>query len=86
VDSFRFWGLGTGVVFLLSLIVGSYLLILIWLVISAEIAIVLWSPLRAWLEIPEPRVSKPRTHRDDFVEQDQELELVDHVALEPLEP
>jgi hypothetical protein len=84
VDSFRFWGLCTGFVFLLSLIVGSYLLILIWLVISAEIAVVLWTPLRAWLEIPE-RVDEPRTRYAELTDQDLEMELVDQ-ALEPVEP
>jgi hypothetical protein len=86
VDSFRLWGLCTGVAFLLSLIVGSYLLILVWLVISTEVAVVLWTPLRGWLGIPEPRAPKPRARHAEFVEEDLELELVDQAALEPVEP
>ena len=59
------------------------MLILIWLAISAEIALVLWTPLRGWLEIPEPRTRGTRQRHMELADHD--LELVDQ-ALEPLEP
>ncbi len=77
--------------FLLSLIVGGFTLILVWLILSAEMAVALWTPLRGWLGIPEPRATKPRADHSErarhieLMDQEIDLELVDQ-TLEPVEP
>jgi predicted tellurium resistance membrane protein TerC len=83
VDRFRLWGLCTAAVFILSLIVGSFMLLLIWLIVSAEAAVVLGTGLRGWLEIRERRDPASRNRRTEL--NDQDLDLMDQ-GLEPLEP
>jgi hypothetical protein len=83
VERFRLWGLCTAAVFILSLTVGGFLLLLIWLIVSAEAAVVLGTGLRGWLEIPGPRDHASRNRRTELVDQD--LDLMDQ-GLEPLEP
>ena len=83
VEHFRLWALCTAAVFILALIVGSFMLLLIWLIVSAEAVLVLGTGLRGWLGIPEPRERGPRHRRTEPIDQD--LELMDQ-ALEPIEP
>ena len=83
MDRFTLWGVCTAAVFILSLIVGGFMLALIWVIASAEIAVVLGTGLRGWLGIPESRDHASRNPRTELVEHD--LELIDQ-GLEPVEP